>query len=591
MFIICQNGFQVKHRIRKKSTDSEPYFESSRMENSWNFKKMPEMTREVAAVACVYFLLFALGSCTVLNITVSQAVGNDTSSCLTPTARYPCFSLQYALIALDNMDVQNLTTLVITVLDTKYLLADRLVIAQPNENRSVYISGERKSTIIQCSSPGAAIVVGSQFVPVFGYARNVHLRDLTFQNCGPSLAAAILVWSASNVSLRSCTFRDNANAAVNAFDSSLMIESCVFHNNTGNVRHENVTFSPGLTSSGGALSFMFIHAVELTVTIRNSTFRLNSAHVNNSEFHTAPASNITGFYRDGGGLLAAFVHEAKLCSVYITNCNFSNNRATYGGGVYLIGTGSSFNNRVTFDGGILEHNWGAQTGGAVTSSVWDSARKMNVSLKNLIIRHNWSRRGAGLNYFLMSYVGDPSNSAMRLENVQFLSNSGYGSRAIRFTTALPLDIRLSSTPEIINCTVSSHVHSDSTPTFTSPFTSQRVDVIFRGHNVFQGNKGAGAVHMENNILQVEGKVTFSHNTAYKGGALQLTASQIKLHPGSELLFVGNQATTMGGAMLVHTFMADEMIHQYNTDCFLTYINRHLPPSQWKVGLFSPLSQV
>ena len=62
------------------------------------------------------------------------------------------------------------------------------------------------------------------------------------------------------------------------------------------------------------------------------------------------------------------------------------------------------------------------------------------------------------------------------------------------------------------------------------------------------------------------------------------SSQIKLHPDSELTFIGNQAKGIGGAVYVLEHMMDEFIHANNPDCFLAYFDPLLPPSKWKVYL-------
>ena len=62
------------------------------------------------------------------------------------------------------------------------------------------------------------------------------------------------------------------------------------------------------------------------------------------------------------------------------------------------------------------------------------------------------------------------------------------------------------------------------------------------------------------------------------------SSQIKLYPYSELTFIGNHATGLGGAVYVQEHMMDEFIHENNPDCFLAYINPFFPPSKWKVYL-------
>ena len=94
----------------------------------------------------------------------------------------------------------------------------------------------------------------------------------------------------------------------------------------------------------------------------------------------------------------------------------------------------------------------------------------------------------------------------------------------------------------------------------------------------------GAAAFQDCVIHVDGKLTFANNTGSSGGALLIMSSQIKLHPYSELTFIGNQAKGIGGAVYVLEYMMDEFIHANNPDCFLAYLNPLLPPSKWKVYL-------
>ena len=69
----------------------------------------------------------------------------------------------------------------------------------------------------------------------------------------------------------------------------------------------------------------------------------------------------------------------------------------------------------------------------------------------------------------------------------FSNNHGRASSAIRFTTALPYGSTVDMTPEFINCNFTDHDMSNFAR--TSPFTSQRVNLMFMGHNIFQRNNG------------------------------------------------------------------------------------------------------
>ena len=71
--------------------------------------------------------------------------------------------------------------------------------------------------------------------------------------------------------------------------------------------------------------------------------------------------------------------------------------------------------------------------------------------------------------------------------MKFSNNHGWESSAIRFTTALPYDVTVDMTAEFINCNFTDHEMSYFAR--TSPFTSQRVNLMFMGQNIFQRNNG------------------------------------------------------------------------------------------------------
>ena len=154
--------------------------------------------------------------------------------------------------------------------------------------------------------------------------------------------------------------------------------------------------------------------------------------------------------------------------------------------------------------------------------------------------------------------------------------------AIRFTTALPYGRTMDVTPEFIDCTIKDHIMSSFA--HTSPFTSQRINMKFKGRNVFKLNYGggAGAAGFQDCVVNVQGQLVFANNSGSNGGAVLLESSQIILHPGSELMFLGNKARGMGGAICVLEHTMDELMHRYNPNCFLAYSEPQVPPSRWQV---------
>ena len=66
----------------------------------------------------------------------------------------------------------------------------------------------------------------------------------------------------------------------------------------------------------------------------------------------------------------------------------------------------------------------------------------------------------------------------------------------------------------------------------------------------------------------------------------MRSSQIILHPGSTMVFLGNRARGVGGAIFVWEHLMAEFIHVNNPDCFIAYSDPKLPPSKWKVSSIS-----
>ena len=190
----------------------------------------------------------------------------------------------------------------------------------------------------------------------------------------------------------------------------------------------------------------------------------------------------------------------------------------------------------------------------------------------------------GMNVFIMNYNSSDFQSRISFVNLTLDGNRGRASAAIRLDTALNMSSPVNLKPEFIDCTIKNH--GANYRTYTAPFTSQRVDVVFKGRNAFTQNHGAGAVEYHAGVIHVEGSLNFIGNSGSQGGAVFLRSSQITLYPGSELRFEKNFANANGGAILVWTREMYEFIRPGNPDCFVVYSKDRTPPSQWKVCFFA-----
>ena len=518
---------------------------------------------------------------TAVLIRVSNQTGYDNSSCLLSNAARPCKTLTFALNGVEDSPKQNETDFTFSIEDQVYFLEKRIEIIQTSPDKRIYLkSSHPTASIIHCVNISAGIEIGTR-ASHFNKTRNINFKNLEFENCGPHFAAVVIVWNSVNITFANCVFKHNKQAGINSFDSAVTIDSCLFLNNTNNGNNSNEQFKEGVTTAGGGAGFLFRNAVNRSVIIRSSNFTLNSAVTNNSSDFIAPSSNISHFTTGGGGLLVVFLKKTHHCQIVINDTIFSNNSATYGGGVYFANSNMAIRNSYSITNSTFSKNMAGQTGGGLIFSQWDNASSITTIFKNCTVSENQSRRGAGMNVFLMNYDETPNDSVLRFDTVVFSNNLGNASTAIRFTTALPYGRTMDVTPEFIDCTIEDH----NMPRFahTSPFTSQRVDIVFKGQNVFRRNYGGGAAGFQDCVLKVHGQLVFSNNTGSNGGAVFFRTSQIILYPGSELMFLGNKAWVMGGAIFVWEHTMNEFIHVNNPNCFLAYSDPRLPPSKWKAS--------
>ena len=517
------------------------------------------------------------------DVSISQKFGVDNSSCYQANGKLPCKSISYALGILNDVAFDNETSFIFSIRDKRHDLRAQVEIFQPRKDRRIFITSADKSTVpvLRCADDSSGIAIGSSEVDGIS-TYNIHVSDLEFQHFSASSAAVVMIWNSANVFFTNCVFRDNKRSGINAFDSGVTIEGCLFSNNTANA--PQTRFAPGLTSVGGGAGFVFVSLKGLSVVVRNTNFTENSAAINDSENYIAPRSLsiVPELNYLGGGLVVAFLNTANSNKVLIEDSIFENNKATFGGGLFHCSCHFAEENSLDVRGCSFVGNRAAQAGGGLSFSLWD-VTVAKTRFEYSVIRENWSRRGGGLNVFLMNYV---SQSVIQFSNVTLDGNDGRASAAVRLDTAIPVNSPVELTVEFIDCTIMNH--GATYLTYTAPFTSQRVNAKFVGRNVFTENHGAGAVEYQEGVIHVNGTLEFIKNSGSHGGAVFLRSSQITLHPGSELRFVENFASGLGGAIMVQTRAMYEFIRVYNPDCFVVYSIPRTEPSKWKVS-FQPSS--
>ena len=368
----------------------------------------------VNLVFCVIWIDWLLSAAIVVR--VSKITGKDNLSCRVQNATNPCKTVVYALGVLEDKRNHNESKFTFSVEDEVYSLEERVRITQTSTTKSVNLKSSNSTgrSIIRCNYTSAGIEIGTRYINA-KKTRNIQFENLEFQNCGgPHFAAVVLIWNSVDVNFTNCVFRHNTQAGINAFDSGVAIESCLFLNNTFNGHNSSEVYKEGVISAGGGAGFLFHDSTNISLIIRNSIFESNEAVTNDSTDFIAPSSNVTHFSTGGGGLLVVFRNKARNCQVIIDNTAFKNNTATYGAGLYLADSNLAIRNSFTVTNSNFTGNRAGQTGGGIIISKWDKASKITTLFKNCIVSENESKRGAGMNVFLMNYDSTPNDSILRL---------------------------------------------------------------------------------------------------------------------------------------------------------------------------------
>ena len=534
---------------------------------------------------CVLLALLVSGASSV-EVKISQKLGVDNSSCFRWSGSIPCGSIHYALQILSDFNFGKETVFKFSIQDRHYDLQNRIQILQPRRDRRIYITSAKNSfTVISCASESSGITLGSQAETYANSTYNVHVSNIEFQHFTSNFAAVVMIWNSDKISFTNCVFKDNDRSGINAFDSGVTIDRCIFTNNTSNLqklKNSDSHFTPNSASIAGGAGFVFEYAVGLNLVITNTNFTANSAEVDNDEnfipvasFSPLPVLNLIG-----GGLLVAFMNTTSSCRAVVEETSFERNEATFGGGLFYGSTQYAKENSMEVRNSRFVKNRASQAGGGVSIGVGGAISAGEFRVTHCVISDNWSRRGGGLNVFLVNYLVTITQSLIQFNNVTFDGNSGLASAAVRLDTALPVGYPINAIPEFIDCTIQHHCATYNT--HTSPFTSQSVNAKFTGRNIFMENHGAGAMEYLQGRIHVNGSLEFIRNSASIGGAVLLSSSQIILYPGSELSFVKNYARLVGGAIFVLTSRKYEFIHEYNPDCFVRYSEDKTKPSKWKV---------
>ena len=388
------------------------------------------------------------------------------------------------------------------------------------ELSDVVVEGSQGSGLVLINILGGVNVsrsnfIGNQFER--GYGAGVHMTISFNESEGENILPT---------NFTDCLFMENSAVppknVINPIDElstkggGMFVQFRNFTRNTQVVLY-NCNFTNNTADWGaGFLGMLDDNVTNNTLTVTATTFL-------NNHYGVASEKNP---YVAGAGAMIILYSNSTSNTAHIHNCTFSENIASWGGGIEFY------------------------------SKPAPSVKRTADSLNNLIISrcrftHNVASNGAAVNI----YCSSPATSPEVCNAVPLLSDSNFTSNG---------NLTLISSYNQITASI---------------VTVTNFPAKLQGSLTFVNNYGSPLhVHESMVTIQENASLKFTGNSAQNGGALSLYGSWITVSNNTKLIFINNTAMHMGGA--VYAFQGKEAYMPYSHNCFFRYYNSSSEPQEW-----------
>lgn len=490
-------------------------------------------------------------------------------------------------------------------------LLDQVIILQNVKN--IIFSSQENSllTIIDCQHTNGGLE--------FGNISNLLLYNLIVQDCGAlhattsqtkshndvkfQFSSSIYILDCLNVLIKDTSVIGSNGTGLSVIDTNgyVNITNCTFQ---GNKVTENISFTiPG----GGGLYVeltMSCYDNDLGITCNESleANRTSYIKISNSEFTDniattadifsntilgAPERNFHGFGRGGG--LSIHLRGSFNNVIVISNCNFSNNSAVWGGGLYTTFHDFSYNNSVVIKDTTFKENYSEKGGGGASTGYLHSESSKPEYNSLILIKcqflGNVAEFGGGISlYSSRSYDYTDLHNDIKLYTCTWTGNTGSYGAAVDVSTDLwdTFTNGFLPAPIFSNCSFTSNYistpakHSTIFTSFAKGkgiFLSIGFMIIFKGTTEFEENIGS-AMYLISSIAQFSSfsYVHFTKNQGIKGGGIALVGqSALMVTDDSTFTFSHNIAEDRGGAVFQVTLNYKDFIT--TRSCFIQYFGK------------------
>ena len=399
--------------------------------------------------------------------------------------------------------------------------------------------------------------------------------------------SSIYIINSSDVSIVNIAITDSNGTGLAMIDTNgrVEIKDSKFHNNKVSMENET-DLALGMIPGGSGVYIEFTYCTpggvkentcteEKNMKVNNSSYSISECSFSNNVASTVIVKGTTFIKTSGnkfqglgrGGGLCIFIRGyAEMNTISISNCNFTNNSATFGGGMYAHYRDSSKLNSVTVKSSMFENNMCLKHGGGgiILGFFYSNDHKPENNsflISDCTFLRNKANYGGGSRVF-----SSQSHYLSNLRNLIMFEECLWEGNTATYGAAVDLSIPVQNinsygflpTPHFKNCSFISNI-----ATYFDAYTDNIIQ--------FDNNTGSALYLMSSTVqFSVNSNVNFTNNQGINGGAIAVLGhSVMQISDSSEFLFSHNKAENRGGAIFYNTPNSKD--YPILKSCFLQYI--------------------
>ena len=475
-----------------------------------------------------------------------------------------------------------------------------------------FLGSSSTETVLSCTKYGAGLTLVN--------SSEISVKNLRIENCGTQhnsttqsknlekmqtvlFSSAVYLINCSNFRLENVHISNSDGLGLVLYDTSGVVEviDSEFYNNSlkrndgtvdggGGVYVEFTVCTPGVYCTDFDNKEENPRASNNTYTFKNCSFYYNKASFDGPKYtqytKDGKRQDHQGLGR-GGGLSIQLNGRAEGNDFTIENCNFNQNNANWGGGLYIVLQDSSSHNIIKMKTIRFKDNESKKYyGGGGVDLGFNIATSLNnsVQFEHCKFIHNVAMFGGGVRIYSSQRKISSLSNIVEFRDCQWINNRARFGAAIDIAPHVweVLSSGFLPVPLFHNCEFRSNVadsmlrYSAMNRSYTEYQTGRgammltKFRVTFSGSIRFVDNSGS-SVYLSSSIIETSPQTNcyFINNRGFEGGAIAFVGfSALFVKENNSFLFVNNTATRRGGA--VYAYNIDKHNFVSSRSCFIQY---------------------